>query len=123
MRESRRGPNGFPRSARLLCGDQFRRVFSARASVANRLFRLHYVAPSPDAAPVARLGLAVARRAVRRASDRNRLRRQARETFRVRRGRLRPGDYVITAQPAAAHADAAQLRSALEHLWHRFELK
>ncbi|MGB0514350.1 MAG: ribonuclease P protein component, partial [Wenzhouxiangellaceae bacterium] len=88
-----------------------------------RLFRLHHAAPPRGQPPVPRLGLAIARRAVRRASDRNRLRRQARETFRLRRARLRPGDYIVTALPAAANADRAELRSALEHLWHRFELK
>jgi ribonuclease P protein component len=65
----------------------------------------------------ARLGLAIAARAVPRAVDRNRIKRQARETFRRRAAELPAVDVVILARPAAARAPAPVLRLALERLW------
>lgn len=126
----------FPRSARLLRPAEFRRVFSCRSSRQNRLFRIHFALPSaalPRSAhsrvseglesESARMGLAIAKRAVRHAHDRNRIKRLARETFRQRRDQIRPGDYIVTANRAAADACPTELRAALDHLWQSLELK
>lgn len=108
----------FPRSARLLSGSDFKRVFAARDARQNRLFRIHRApAPGGTGANRPRLGMAVSRRAARRAVDRNRIRRHIRESFRARAGRLAPYDYVVVARSAAADADPAALRGALEQLW------
>ncbi|GAB4168531.1 MAG: hypothetical protein Kow0020_01920 [Wenzhouxiangellaceae bacterium] len=86
----------------------------------NALIRIHvHEAHAPNQG--ARLGLAVSRRAVRRAHDRNRIKRHARESFRLHRHRLPPGDYVVTAHPAAARAEPAALRHGFEQLWLRLE--
>lgn len=121
---------GFPRSARLLRPAEFRRVFSCRSVRQNRMFRIHVAPPVQIAASAepghvasARIGLAIARRAVRHAHDRNRIKRIVRETFRNRRDRIQPGDYVVTANAAAAAASPAELRTALDHLWRSLELK
>lgn len=114
----------FPREARLLSGVEFKRVFDARQVESNRYFRIHWaVRPDVDdrSAPSARLGLAIAKRVARRAVDRNRIRRIARETFRLRRQILRPVDFVVLAKPPAAEADSGTLKLALEQLWLRFE--
>lgn len=113
---------GFPREARLLSGVEFKRVFDARQVESNRYFRIHWAGPEQDQ-PVTgpRLGLAIAKRVARRAVDRNRIRRAARETFRLRRQALRPVDYVVLAKPPVADADARTLKLALEQLWLRFE--
>lgn len=119
---------GFPREARLLSGVEFKRVFDARQVESNRYFRIHWaVRPDVDepaascVSPGARLGLAIAKRVARRAVDRNRIRRIARETFRLRRQILRPVDFVVLAKPPAAVADSGTLKLALEQLWLRFE--
>jgi ribonuclease P protein component len=104
-----------PRTARLLSGAQFKAVFSARRSCGNELFRVHYI-PSDQA----RLGMAVSRRVSKRAVDRNRIRRQIRETFRLWRDRLAPMDYVVVVRSAARDADRRVLRDKLEQLWQRF---
>lgn len=104
-----------PRTARLLSGAQFKAVFTARRSCGNEYFRVHY-APSDQA----RLGMAVSRRVSRRAVDRNRIRRQIRETFRLRRERLEAMDYVVVARSAARQADRRVLKDKLEQLWQRF---
>ncbi|PKL96153.1 MAG: ribonuclease P protein component [Gammaproteobacteria bacterium HGW-Gammaproteobacteria-8] len=114
----------FPRAARLLRPSEFRRVFACRKVRQNRLFRIHLAPPpGPVKAGSARIGLAIARRAVRHAHDRNRIKRTVRESFRRRRGRVLPGDYVVTANPAAATASPTELRAALDHLWQSLELK
>ncbi|NBD96187.1 MAG: ribonuclease P protein component [Gammaproteobacteria bacterium] len=104
-----------PRTARLLSGAQFKAVFARRRSCGNELFRVHYK-PSDQA----RLGMAVSRRVSKRAVDRNRIRRQIRETFRLCRDRIEPMDYVVVARSAARHADRRVLREMLEQLWQRF---
>ena len=119
---------GLPRQARLLSGVEFKRVFDARQVESNRYFRIHWaVRPEPEHRPLpcssgrARLGLAIAKRVARRAVDRNRIRRIARETFRRRRHSMPPVDFVVLAKPPAAEADSRTLKLALEQLWLRFE--
>ena len=122
-------PEGFPRNSRLLSGVEFKRVFDARQAESNRFFRIHWAGyPAHGDATRrlsgpngARLGLAIAKRVVHRAVDRNRIRRVARETFRRRRQMLRPADYIVLARPPAADADIPTLTLALEQLWSRFE--
>lgn len=115
-------PAGFPREARLLSGVEFKRVFDARQVESNRYFRIHWAGRPESAGPAgARLGMAVAKRVARRAVDRNRIRRIARETFRQRRNLLQPVDFVVLAKPSAVEADSRTLKLALEQLWLRFE--
>ena len=119
---------GFPRSARLLTGAEFKRVFAARRVESNRYFRIHWAGrteldqdPARCSSAGARLGLAIAKRIARRAVDRNRIRRIARETFRRNRHLLGPVDFVLLAKPPAVEADSRTLKLALEQLWLRFE--
>ena len=65
----------------------------------------------------ARLGLAIAARNVGNAVSRNRVKRQAREQFRLQRDTLPPVDIVLSARPAARAAPAVELRAALQRLW------
>jgi len=109
------GRHHLPRTVRLLNGAQFKAVFGARRSCGNELFRVHYI-PSDQA----RLGIAVSRRVSKRAVDRNRIRRQVRESFRLWRERLEPMNYVVVARSVARNADRRVLREKLEHLWQRF---
>jgi ribonuclease P protein component len=118
---------GFPREARLLSGGEFKRVFDARQVESNRYFRIHWAErPEREDQPAPcssgpRLGLAIAKRVARRAVDRNRIRRIAREAFRQRRHLMRPVDFVVLARPPATEADSRTLKLALEQLWLRFE--
>lgn len=61
----------------------------------------------------ARLGLAISKKQVRHAVQRNRLKRLAREAFRQQRAQLHGYDLVVMARPAAAKADNARLRASL----------
>jgi len=64
--------------------------------------------------------MAVSRRVSKKAVDRNRIRRQIRESFRLWRDRLETRDYVVVARSAARDADRRVLREKLEQLWQRF---
>lgn len=67
---------------------------------------------------MARLGLAVSKRAAKRAVDRSRLKRLAREAFRARTD-CAPRDFVVIARPAAAAATNAELRASLDRHFDR----
>jgi ribonuclease P protein component len=105
---------GFPRAARLLVPADFKTCFGAGQRLGARYFRVHYVfAERP------RLGLAVSRKVDRRAVVRNRLKRTARDSFRLARGGLPPVDIVLLARLEAAKASPAELRADLASLWRR----
>jgi ribonuclease P protein component len=61
----------------------------------------------------ARLGLAISKKQVRRAVDRNRLKRLAREVFRHHRAELAGNDLVVMARSAAVAADSVRLSESL----------
>ncbi len=67
-----------------------------------------------DAAHPARLGLAIAKKQVRLATRRNRIKRVVRETFRRRRAALHGHDVVVMARRAAAAASNRELVASLE---------
>ncbi len=106
-----------PRQARLLSGPEFSRVFATRKAHRDRYFTIHY---APAEQP--RLGMAVSRRVSNKAVERNRIRRQIRESFRQHRPRLKSMDFVVVARQSAAGVDNASLYEALAQLWQRFSV-
>jgi ribonuclease P protein component len=100
----------FPIQKRLITSAQFGRVFSNPSRSSDRYFSV--LARASDAA-TARLGLTMSKRAAKRAVDRNKLKRLARESFRQQR-QLPPWDFVVMAKPGAATADKLALRSSLD---------
>lgn len=67
--------------------------------------------------PMPRLGMIIAKKRIRRAVDRNRLRRIVRESVARHHGMLQGMDIVITAEAGAVSVDNATLRADLERLW------
>lgn len=105
----------FERSARLLAADDFAACFAARQRLSGRFLILNWC---PTAVP-ARLGLAVSRKADKRAVVRNRIKRVARTQFRLHRDELFGRDYVVTARREAASASRAALAADLLALFQR----
>jgi ribonuclease P protein component len=89
---------------------EFGRVFAEPARSADRFFT---VLARPSGRAVARLGLTVSRRAAKRAVDRNKLKRLARESFRHQRAPP-PWDFVVLARPGADRAARRELRASLD---------
>lgn len=106
---------GFPRSTRLLTGSDYQRVFARARRIPGTWFMLLYRSQDPPAAH-ARLGLAISRKHARRAVDRNRLKRIAREAFRLRRHALPLVDIIVLSRAGATAADRAELRAELDQM-------
>lgn len=104
----------FPKQARLLESRQFKRVLSKGRKFFCAAAQLHVV---PGETPTSRLGLTVSRK-VGSAVVRNRVKRLAREAFRLLRPRLpRPMDCVLVARSPAASLSKAELAETLAQLF------
>lgn len=142
--------NRFTRQSRLLHPEQFRAVFNGHPDTVNdRLFRLLAISrrqpqsasmDAPEQIVDSRLGLAIAKKNVPKASQRNRIKRQIREAFRhfhcLQQAKLcncdgditdsqaaadtqAALDIVVLARPAAAKADKTELRASIEQLLYK----
>lgn len=107
--------SGFDKSRRLLNAGDYSRVFDgaeAKASHKNVLL----LAKRNDR-PGHRLGLVIAKKNVRKAVQRNRIKRQAREVFRQLPIRQPTLDVVLLARRGIDQLDNAQLSSILREQW------
>jgi len=109
--------NRFGRAKRLLNAEDFGRVFEdpdARASHQNLLL----LAKRSDGT-AHRLGLVIAKKHVRLAVNRNRVKRLAREFFRTLPGNESPMDIVLLARRGMGDLDNAALSSILQQQWQK----
>ena len=133
----------FNRDCRLLHKEEFDRVFAGPSTRLKR-FPVRLIG-APIALPdgrTPRLGIVVAKRVLRRAVDRNRVRRVIRESFRLARRRLPGLDIVVLVFAApmvgtsssraqsekskghgAQTLDVQKLRKALDRLWGELSLE
>lgn len=102
----------FPRELRLLTPSQFTFVFqqpqragTPQITILGRLNSLGHP----------RIGLTVAKKNVRRAHERNRIKRLTRESFRLRQHELPAMDFVVVAKKGVADLDNRALSEALEN--------
>ncbi|QJD28846.1 ribonuclease P protein component [Methylococcus geothermalis] len=107
---------GFPRSHRLVSPVEFRSVFEEAFRSSDSWLT---VLARPNDRAHARLGLALSRKQIRKAVDRNRIKRLVRESFRCRQAELGAFDYVVMARTPATAVNSAVLRRALEKHWLR----
>ncbi len=98
------------RQQRLLKSREFQHVFRRSRRVSDALFM---VCARYGEQPAPRLGLAISRKHARRAVDRNRIKRQARETFRQLAPRLARADFVVVNRSGATAASPEELRQSL----------
>jgi ribonuclease P protein component len=98
-----------------LCGArQFERVFKNGLRTRSEAFSV--LARRNDLG-VARLGLAIARKALSRAADRNRVKRRVRESFRAHQNELRGLDIVVVGRPHLRQLTPSELAGILETHW------
>jgi len=84
----------FARRYRLTKTDEFSSVFGFRKAIRGKLLMLHYQ-PRPDGLNDARLGVVVGKKLLKKAVDRNRIKRIVREQFRLERPSLPACDLII----------------------------
>lgn len=106
----------FPRNVRLTRGVEFQRVFQQGK-------RLHANGVNARAAAngmgFPRLGMAIAKKALRRAHERNRIKRLVRESFRHHQANLPAVDIVVMCRHDVLTMSNAELFQQLEGLWLR----
>ncbi|MGP4123429.1 MAG: ribonuclease P protein component [Sodalis sp. (in: enterobacteria)] len=106
----------FPRKLRLLTPNHFIFVFqkAKRAGTPHVtiLARLNTLGHP-------RIGLTVSKKHVKRAHERNRIKRLSRESFRLHQHSLPAMDFVVIAKKGLANLDNYALTQALEKLWRR----
>ncbi len=110
---------GFPRQLRLLTAGEFRRVFD------HGPYKIHgkglLALASDNSLGHPRVGLVFSKKNVRRAVDRNRLKRLVRESIRLQQHRLPAVDIVILARRGVHELDNATLHRQLHGMWRRLE--
>ncbi|WP_097032595.1 ribonuclease P protein component [Sodalis endosymbiont of Henestaris halophilus] len=106
----------FPRELRLLTSKHFNFVFqhpqragTFHVAILGRLNMLEHP----------RVGLTVPKKYVKRAHERNRIKRLTRESFRLRQYTLPAMDFVVIAKKGVTDLDNHALTETLEKLWHR----
>ena len=101
---------------RLTRGVEFQRVFQHGK-------RLHANGLNARAAAntvgFPRLGMAIAKKALRRAHERNRIKRLCRESFRLLQHQLPAYDFVIVAKTGIGNLDNRTFTETLSKLWQR----
>jgi len=105
---------GFPRGHRLVKAEDFQYVFEKAQKSADTYLT---VLARQNQHGHARLGLAISKKSLRKAADRNRIKRLIRESFRLQSRSLGNLDIVVMARGGAGQVDRKTLRSALEKHW------
>ncbi|WP_207060904.1 ribonuclease P protein component [Motiliproteus sp. SC1-56] len=108
---------GFPRFSRLLNAGDYRQVFNGAKIKVSDKHLLILASPNPLSRP--RLGLVIAKKNIRLAVHRNRVKRLVRETFRQQDPALPPLDIVVLARRGLGELDNQALHQLLNSSWKR----
>lgn len=107
----------FPRSSRLLNAGDYRTVFNgAQLKVSDRNL---LILATPNQLSYPRVGLVIAKKNVRLAVQRNRVKRIIRESFRLQHSGLPNLDIVVLARKGMGDLDNPALKRLIEHSWQR----
>ncbi|MCQ4322315.1 ribonuclease P protein component [Stutzerimonas stutzeri] len=107
----------FSREKRLLIPSQFKAVFdspSGKLPGRNVLLLVR-----ENQLPHPRIGLVIGKKSVKLSVERNRIKRQLRETFRLHQMELTGWDIVVIARKGLAELDDAELAKQFAKLWRR----
>ncbi|PLY16965.1 MAG: ribonuclease P protein component [Sedimenticola sp.] len=106
----------FPRSARLISPKDYSRVFNRAQKSVDDYFTVLYRVNDLNQA---RLGLAIAKKNLKRAVDRNQVKRVVRESFRSHQPELEGLDIVVLSRKGIPAGDKPLLHASLEKHWAR----
>ena len=111
----------FPKSARLLNSGDYSDVFQA---VDVRVSSKHFlILARGKALPKARLGIIVAKKHVKLAVQRNRIKRLLRESFRLKQSSMPNIDIIVLAKKGIDRIDNADCTAELQYLWLKLSRK
>jgi ribonuclease P protein component len=105
---------GFPPRLRLRKPAEYKKVFSNPLKFTDKYFTLLVI---ENELGFSRLGLAIAKKNIRKAVDRNILKRAIRESFRMHQQQLGVLDIVVLARKDALNVPSVQLRASLHKQW------
>jgi len=108
--------NKFTRESRLLTPSQFQNVFNKPLRFGSSHIT---ILVTPNLTKQNRLGLAIAKKRVKLAVQRNRIKRQIRESFRMHQHQLPAIDMVIMVKSGTDTLNNQQLRQQLEKIWRK----
>ncbi len=111
----------FGKESRLLKAEEYKAVFdhaSLKVSDKDILFLAR-----PNGLSHSRLGLVVAKKNIRKAVQRNRIKRLVRESFRHQQVCANNIDAVVLARKGLDHLDNQSIRQQLNELWDRINKK
>jgi ribonuclease P protein component len=97
-----------------LNGAAFGRVFKQAGKSSDDLFTILW---RPNGKGIARLGMAISKKNVRRAVDRNLVKRLTRESFRHHQRALRGIDLVVLGRRGLPKAERSEIRRSLGRHW------
>ena len=106
----------FPPSLRLKTPADFQNVFACPVKSTDQYFTLLAIKNSIDHP---RLGLAIAKKNIKNAVDRNKIKRVTRESFRLQQHQLSTLDIVVLARRDVAKIPSAVLTKSLTKHWHK----
>lgn len=110
----------FPKTARLLRPGDYSKVFeNVQVRVSHRHFLL---LATPNELGHARVGLIFAKKHLKLAVQRNRVKRRVRETFRQQKD-LPPMDIIVLGRQGLAQVENPQINGILNDLWRRLKRK
>ncbi len=104
----------FPSSLRLRKPSEYKKVFANPTKSTDKYFTLLAIESEFEHS---RLGLVIAKKTIRRAVDRNALKRVIRESFRIQQRQLGTMDIVVLARKEALDVSWTQLRCSLQKHW------
>jgi ribonuclease P protein component len=106
----------FSRELRLLTPSHYSRIFNEPARAANQHFTL---LAKPNTLSNPRLGLTIAKKHVKKAVQRNRLKRLARESFRLHQHQLDAIDIVLMVKKGVDELSNEEIHAQLTKLWRK----
>lgn len=108
----------FTRQQRLVSPSQFKHTFKSGRRIGDQSMTLIFIANDK---PFARLGLAIPKKAVKRAVDRNRLKRVIRESFREHQEIIAGNDIVVLIKRDLSSQTNAAMFAKLKEYWQTVE--
>ena len=106
----------FNRESRLLTPGQFQAVFSKALRFGSSHITIHIISNKDKQN---RLGLAIAKKRVKLAVQRNRIKRQIRESFRLNQYNLPGVDMVVMVKSGTDKLENNEINKQLEKIWRK----